>query len=248
MTLAPQVSSVPPIIGHRGACGHAPENTLASIRQAAVLGVRWVELDAKLSCDSEIILLHDDKLDRTSDGSGMVAEKDWAELQALDAGRWYGEVFSGERIPSLRQAIAVLAELDLGANLEVKPSPGREDATGGAVARLLKEEWPATLPTPLISSLKPQALGAARDVAPDIPRALLVLAIPHDWREQLTELGCTALHCDHKHLTAGQVREVLDAGFALRSFTVNEAERAETLYRWGVGAVITDYPDRMPTR
>ena len=73
MTLAPQASSVPPIIGHRGACGHAPENTLASIRQAAVLGVRWVELDAKLSCDSEIILLHDDKLDRTSDGSGDAA-------------------------------------------------------------------------------------------------------------------------------------------------------------------------------
>ncbi len=171
MTTAPQAAPVPPIIGHRGACGHAPENTLASIRRAAALGVRWVELDARLSRDSEVVLLHDDKLDRTSDGSGMVAEKDWAELQTLDAGAWYGEAFSGARIPSLSQAITVLAELGLGTNVEIKPCPGREDATGRIVARLLKEEWPATLPTALISSLEAKTLQAAQDVAPDIPRA-----------------------------------------------------------------------------
>ena len=248
MTTAPQGSTVPPIIGHRGAGCHAPENTLASIRRAAVLGVRWVELDARLSRDFEVILLHDDTVDRTSDGSGLVAEKDWAELQALDAGTWYGEAFSSERIPSLRQAITVLAELGLGANVEIKPCVGREDATGRIVARLLNEKWPAASPIPLISSFNLETLKAARDVAPYIPRALAVSTIPEDWREQLVELGSNALHCDHKHIYVGQVREVLDAKCALRCFTVNEADRARTLYDWGVEAVFTDYPERMPMR
>ena len=248
MTTAPQSSIVPPIIGHRGAGCHAPENTLASICRAAVLGVRWVELDARLSRDLEVILLHDDTVDRTSDGSGLVAEKDWAELQALDAGAWYGEAFSGARIPSLRQAITVLAELGIGANVEIKPCAGREDATGRIVAGLLNEEWPAALPIPLISSFNLETLKAARDVAPNIPCALAVSTIPQDWREQLVDVGSNALHCDHKHLLIGQVLEVLDAKCALRCFTVNEADRARTLYDWGVEAVITDNPERMPMR
>ena len=248
MTTAPQSSIVPPIIGHRGAGCHAPENTLASICRAAVLGVRWVELDARLSRDFEVILLHDDTVDRTSDGSGLVAEKDWAELQALDAGAWYGEAFSGARIPSLRQAITVLAELGLGANIEIKPRAGREDVTGRIVARLLNEEWPAALPIPLISSFNLETLIAAQDVAPNIPRALAVSTIPEDWWEQLVELGSNALHCDHKHISVGQVLEVIDAKCVLRCFTVNEADRARTLYDWGVEAVFTDYPERMPMR
>ena len=245
--MAAETSPVPPIIGHRGACGHAPENTLASIRQAAALGLGWVEFDTRLTRDCEAVLLHDDALDRTSDGSGKVVERDWAELRTLDAGAWYGAAFRGVRIPSLRQAIAVLAELGLGADVEIKPGPDPEDPTGRIVAELLKAEWPATLPTPLISSFDAQSLRAARAAAPDIPRALVVSTMPKDWRERLVELDCNALHCGHKQLTVGQTRDVRDAGFALRCFTVNQTERAATLYGWGVEAVITDYPERMPT-
>ena len=245
--MGPEASPVPPIIGHRGACGHAPENTLASIRQAAALGVGWVEFDVRLTRDREAVLMHDDALNRTSDGSGTVAERDWAELRTLDAGAWYGAAFSGVRIPSLRQAITVLAELGLGADVEIKPGPDPEDPTGRIVAELLKAEWPAALPTPLISSFDAQSLRAARDAAPDIPRALVVSTMPKDWRERLVELGCNALHCGHKRLTVGQARDVRAGGFALRCFTVNRAKRAATLYGWGVEAVITDYPERMPT-
>lgn len=238
---------MPPIIGHRGACGHAPENTLASIRQAAALGVGWVEFDTRLTRDCEAVLMHDDTLDRTSDGSGMVAQSDWAKLRTLDAGAWYGTAFSGVRIPSLRQAITVLAELGLGADVEIKPGPDPEDPTGRIVAELLRAEWPAALPTPLISSFDAQSLSAARNAAPDIPRALVVSTMPNDWLEQLVELGCNALRCNHEQLTIGQAQGVRDAGFALRCFTVNQTERAATLYGWGVEAVITDYPERMPT-
>ncbi len=174
----PRPTGVPAVIGHRGACGHAPENTLASIREAAALGVRWVEFDTKLSRDGHVILFHDDKLKRTTGAPGAVADRDLAELQALDAGGWYSDAFKGEPVPTLRQAMAVLAGLGLGANVEIKASPGREDETGRMVAGLLRDAWPAGLPVPLISSFDPVALAAARDVASDIPRALLVFGIP----------------------------------------------------------------------
>ena len=83
---------------------------------------------------------------------------------------------------------------------------------------------------------------------PDIPRALLVFRIPRDWRRRMEDLGCTALHCRHLELTPGKVRAVVDAGFPLRCFTVNEPARAETLYGWGVQSVISDHPDRLGRR
>ncbi len=244
----PHPTGVPAVIGHRGACGHAPENTLASIRKAAAFGVRWVEFDTKLSRDGHVILFHDDKLKRTTGARGAVADRDLAELQSLDAGGWYSGAFKGEPVPTLRQAMAVLAGLGLGANVEIKASPGREDETGRIVAGLLLDEWPAGLPTPLISSFDPVTLAAARDAAPDIPRALLVFGIPRDWRRRMNDLACTALHCRHRELTPGRAGAVVDAGFPLRCFTVNESARAETLYGWGVQAVISDHPDRLPRR
>jgi glycerophosphoryl diester phosphodiesterase len=237
---------MPPVIGHRGACGHAPENTLASFRRAAGLGARWVEFDVRLSRDGEAVLMHDDRLERTTDGAGRVAETDWAALQTLDAGAWYGEEFRGTRIPLLRQTIFELAALGLGANVEVKSDPGEGSAAGRIAANLLNAEWPAALPPPVISSFDPECLNAARDAAPEFSRALAVTAIPDDWRTQLAELGCDALHCDHEHLTKGVARKVIDAGFMLRCFTVNRMARAATLLGWGVEAVIMDYPERMP--
>ena len=105
----PRPAGVPAVIGHRGACGHAPENTLASIHKAAALGVRWVEFDTKLSRDGHVILFHDDKLKRTTGAPGAVADRDLADLQSLDAGGWYASAFKGEPVPTLRQAMAVLA-------------------------------------------------------------------------------------------------------------------------------------------
>jgi len=236
---------LPRVIGHRGAAGHAPENTLAAIRAAAALGVAWVEFDTMLTRDGRVILFHDDALKRITGAPGMTAETDLAAFRRLEAGAWYGKRFKGEPIPTLEQAIVVLAELGLGANVEIKPTPGREAETGTAVARVLAERWPACLPPPLLSSFKTEALGAARDAAPHIERALLVFKAPRDWRARLVGLGCTALHCRHEDLTSTRARAVVRAGFFLRCFTVNEPLRAKALYAWGVDGVFSDYPDRL---
>src|SRR5215472_12885505 len=116
---------VPRIIGHRGAKATAPENTLAGIRQARREGAAWVEFDVKLTADGHPILMHDDTLERTTDGQGPVAAARLADIRRLDAGSKFGPAWQGERVPLLSEALSVLAELDMGFNLEIKPCKGR---------------------------------------------------------------------------------------------------------------------------
>ena len=236
---------LPAVIGHRGAAGHAPENTLAGISEAARLGVKWVEFDVHLSADGVPMLLHDDTLDRTTDGAGPIDTRNLADLRTLDAGCWYHDRFSGEAIPTLEETIALLAVLGLGANVEIKPSPGREAATGHAVGRVLRESWPAALPPPLVSSFAEHSLAAAREAAPHIARGLLIRSLGGDWAQSMRALGCVTLHCGHRHLNRQRTARVRRAGYPLVAYTPNDRERAQTLFGWGVVSVITDHPGRM---
>ena len=124
---------LPRVIGHRGAAAYAPENTLEGIREAARRGARWVEFDAKLTGDGVVILMHDDTLDRTTNGHGSVAQTSFGDIGRLDAGAWFGEAWRGARVPRLADALALLVELDMQANIEIKPCPGREIETAQAV-------------------------------------------------------------------------------------------------------------------
>ena len=113
------------MIGHRGAAGAAPENTLASIKKARELGATWIEFDVKLTKDSHAILFHDDRLERTTDGQGAVAATTLPEMRRLDAGSWFDAAFRGEPVPTFEQALALCAELGLGVNVEIKPCANR---------------------------------------------------------------------------------------------------------------------------
>jgi glycerophosphoryl diester phosphodiesterase len=235
--------ALPRVIGHRGAAGLAPENTVASFRKAAELGVRWVEFDVHLSADGVPVVIHDDSVERTSNGRGAVAALSWAELSTLDAGSWFDPRFSGERVPTLETMIALLGKLGLGAVVEIKPSPGAAAATAEAAARLLQARWPDHLPPPMVSSFERRALERAREVTPGIARALLVANVPGDWRREVDRLGCAALHAGERHLTAATVAAVTGAGLPLFAYTVNEPKRAAELFGWGVAAVFSDRPD-----
>ncbi len=240
--------AIPPrVIGHRGALGHAPENTLASLRKAAELGATWVEFDTKLSRDNQPIVFHDDDLERITGVRGPLAEKTLEELQSLDAGAWFANGYSGERIPTLGQALEVLKDHGLGAIVEIKPSPGREVESGRRIARFLKSHWPAALPAPIISSFSLEALAAARTAAPEIPRALNIRHdIPADWRRQLQDAGAIAFHVLERLLDADLAERITAAGYTLRGFTVNQPEVAERLFAWGVGGIFSDFPERFP--
>lgn len=235
----------PRVIGHRGAVGHAPENTLVGIRKAAELGATWVEFDVALTKDDVPVLMHDDTVDRTTDGSGNLANMTLQDVRTLDAGRWFSDAFAGERIPTLTETIRLLEALGLGANVEIKPTPGRANETGRIVARQVADEWPNSLRAPVFSSFQVDALEAAQQAAPAIPRGWLMRRPGKDWKGQAKALDCLSIHCNHRSLDSKIASEIRAAGYHLLAYTVNDAKRALKLFEWGVESVFSDYPERI---
>jgi len=236
---------LPAVIGHRGAAGSAPENTLAALREAKALGCRWVEFDVRLTADNQAVLFHDNRLQRTTGVRGKIGASPLAAIRLHDAGRWLGPSFAGERVPTLEEAVMLLAELGLGANVELKAARGREAETGILVAELLARLWPAQLPAPIISSFQREALAAAQARAPSIARGVLFRAVPKNWRAIAERYGCTTIHAEHRRLRPALVAEVRGAGYPLLAYTVNEPDQANKLFAWGVTSVFSDVPGRL---
>ncbi len=232
------------IVVHRCGGTLAPENTLAALEAGARLGARYVEFDAKLSADDHVYLLHDDDLDRTTNGQGPAVTRRWHELAALDAGSWFDATYAGEPLPSLAAIAARCAAHAIAANIEIKPCPGTEARTGARVAEAVLALW-RDQAAPLLSSFSVEALAAARDTAPSLPRAILFEALPADWRETADALGCVSVHVDHVTLAAAQVEAIHASGRRVLAYTVNEPARAAELAGWGVDLICTDRPDQV---
>lgn len=229
---------IPPVIGHRGAAAHAPENTLTSFRKAKALGCRWVEFDVRLAANGGLAVIHDATLERTTNGQGRVVDHTLAELAALDAG-------DGAGVPSLVQVLDLLAELGLGANVEVK-AEGEAAAVTGALAAVACEQARRKHGLDLlISSFSPVALAAARGAAAFLPRGLLRDAAGRDWRANTEALGCISLHVQARCADAALAAAVHGAGLRLLAYTVNEPDQARRLIADGVDSLFSDAPDRI---
>ncbi|HUU72564.1 MAG TPA: glycerophosphodiester phosphodiesterase [Burkholderiales bacterium] len=233
----------PRIICHRGGGLLAPENTLAGLRHARNLGFEGVEFDVKLSADDVPILFHDDTLDRTTDGSGPVADILFDVITQFDAGIWFANEFAGEPVPAFAAASALCKEAGLWANIEIKPCPGREELTGRIVARMAKLLWSGAIVPPLLSSFSTDALAAALAEAPELPRALLCTDIPEDWVQSLDRLECTALHVAYDRLSKDAVAAIQASRRGVLAYTVNDSLDAVELLEMGVDALITDQLD-----
>ena len=239
----------PTILAHRGGGKLAPENTIAALRCGLAHGYRAVEFDVMLARDGVPVVMHDPYLGRTVAGTGNVYDYDAAELVTMDAGAWFGAQYRGEPVPLFTQFVAFCKEHGIWMNIEIKPAPGFEAATGKAVASLTRALFGLEIArddlreVPLLSSFSAVALAAARAAAPDLPRALLLDEVPADWEQQARALDAVAVHTTHKQLTASRARQIKDAGFGLFCYTVNDAARALTLRDWGVDAFCTDRID-----
>ncbi len=230
----------PRFFAHRGGGALAPENTLAGIALAARLGFRGVEFDTMLCADGVPFLIHDETLERTTDGSGDVARTAAADLARLDAGCRFHPAYAGTPAPTLEQALDLCARLDLVANVEIKPATGLARETGAAVGRLLARRNPAAL---LASSFSPEALEAARQAAPAIPRALLLESVPKNWPDLLAGSDCFALHCAAGEMSAALAADLAAAAIPWACYTVNRAADAERLFALGARALFTDRLD-----
>ncbi|HEY0295002.1 MAG TPA: glycerophosphodiester phosphodiesterase [Bordetella sp.] len=230
----------PAHIAHRGGGRLAPENTLAAMRAGKRRGYRMVEFDVKLSRDNVAVLLHDDVVDRTTDGHGPAREKTYAELAQLDAGGWHSPAFAGEPVPTFAAVARYAVANGIACNVEIKPCPGRDAETGEAVARLAQQFWAGVHKRPLLSSFSEEALAAAQAAAPELPRALLVETVPDDWPARLRQYACVGLNINQKDATPELAAAVHAAGYRLAAWTVNDPDRARLLFSWGVDAIFTD--------
>jgi glycerophosphoryl diester phosphodiesterase len=239
--------TLPPIIGHRGTAGLAPENTLSSIRRAHKEGATFVEFDVKLTADDVPVLMHDDHIDRTTDGAGVVASMTLEEIQSFDAGAWFDPTFVGERVPTLQATLDLCIELGLGVNVELKPCPGRAQETAEIALRTLVDAWPRqlNLPTPLISSFDQHALDVAQRVSPELPRGCLVSRVPFAWRSAVDRLACRTLNVSNRWIRQKHVDAARREGIPVLVYTVNQPERALTLLEMGVTSIFTDRVDLM---
>ena len=239
----------PTMIAHRGGGTLAPENTLAALEAGLRHGYRAVEFDVMLSRDGIGVVMHDPDFGRTVPGTGCVAETDVADLIRMDAGSWFGPDFAGEPVAMFVPFAEYCRTHGLWMNVEIKPAPGHDEATGRFVARAVRdmfagESEPAALP--LLSSFSAVALRAARTAAPELPRAIAFEGLPDDWEGLARELDVLSVHVDHTKLTEAQAHAVKAAGFGLFCYTVNDPERARTLLSWGVDAICTDRIDLLP--
>jgi glycerophosphoryl diester phosphodiesterase len=232
------------IIGHRGACGYAPENTIESIRTAADMGVKWVEVDVKLTKDQIPIIFHDDSLERTTNGSGLVAKTDYDDIKQLEAGSWFAESFAGAKIPTLEELVEELIQHDLGLNLELKPCPGREVETAEVALDVLSQIWDDH-DRLLISSFQHVCLETAHDIAGDWYRGLLLDEenFPENWKELADYLEVVTINLPDRKAEHELILDIIDYEKAVLVYTVNDPMRAQSLQRMGVDAVFTDVPD-----
>ncbi|HEY9095511.1 MAG TPA: glycerophosphodiester phosphodiesterase [Hydrogenophaga sp.] len=233
-------------IAHRGAGKLAPENTLAAFKLGATYGYRMFECDVKLSEDGTPFLLHDDTLDRTTNGQGTAGALPWAELSKLDAGNWHSASHAGERIPTLESIAHFCQTHNFWLNIEIKPTPGQESVTGQKVALAARRLWSAQAENkaPLLSSFKPAALAAARDAAPELRRGLLLDQLWEGWQTQAEALGCEALICNHRLWTAELRTEARAMGLRALAYTVNDLQETERLIALQLDGIITDRVDQ----
>jgi len=231
----------PLIYAHRGAQDVAPENTLAAFSQALSVGADGFELDVTRCKSGEIVVIHDDTVDRTTNGTGEVHALTLGELRALDAGSWFDAAFRGERIPLLSEALDLLGKKSR-INVEIKGGQARGDRIERDVLDMVCERGLVT--QTIISSFDPMILYRAKRTKPSVPCGLLYAPnmprpLSQAWSRRA--IRCDALHPHYSQLTSESVSRLHRAGYAINVWTVNEVEDMRRMVDWGVDAIITDH-------
>ena len=231
------------IFAHRGCSGEHPENTMAAFRAACAAGADGIELDVQLTKDGEVVVIHDERIDRTTNGIGFVRDFRYKQLKLFDAGSWFNRRYSRETIPALRDVLDYIkSEMpDMKVNIELKndvfPYEGLEENVLQCIERSGMEK------TVILSSFQFRSMGKIRDMAPDVETALLFQGIPSNMMEEAKRVRASALHCESAYAASPAGKRAAEAGYALRVYTVNQTDQLEAFKKAGVSAIITDYPD-----
>jgi len=227
-------------IAHRGASAFAPENTMAAFEKAIELGADVIELDLHLTRDGELVVIHDDTLDRTTDGRGSVHGRSLQELRRLDAGRWFEEGFAGQRIPTLAEVLDCFAgKVPLA--LEVKAGstffPGIEERVVAALRQRSAIEQAA------IASFDHFALRRLKEIEPTLRTAALLVGRPVAMSALAGACAADAMALEASLVTKTEIEACRAAGLQIVVWVVNDPAQMRHFIRLGVDGIITDRPD-----
>lgn len=229
----------PIIIAHRGASAVAPEGTRAAIREAARAGAHMIELDVQMTRDGRLVIFHDDRLERTTDGAGRASSAPYARLARLDAGSWFHPRFSGERILLMSQALRLIPRRMM-VNLELKRTTRRRQL----VRRFVRVARAARIGTRLlVSSFDPGLLRLLQ--AAGVARALICHTRADASLQRAIRLRCTAWHPVHTLATPSGIARAHAAGLRVHAWTVDDPGLARRLSRWGADGIFTNDPARL---
>ena len=224
------------VIGHRGAKGHVAENTLASIKKAIELGADGIEIDVFRCLSGEIVLFHDKKLDKLTDGTGLIEQTTLNDLKKLKV------LGSNEQIPTLNEVLEIIDKKTF-LNIELK---GRNTAKLSLeiVKNYIKNEKIISKNI-LFSSFDWEELKNLRDLDNKVNIALVTENNPLDAIEPALNLQAIAINPTHKKLNNKVVKQIFNAGLKIYTWTVNDYKQIEKMKQLGVNGIITDYPERI---
>lgn len=231
------------IAGHRGDRASAPENTIPAIQAALDSSMEFVELDLQQTLDGEAVVIHDETLERTTSGEGVVAERTWAELQSLDAGAWYGAAFAGTRIPHFTDFVDVFQISRKKALVELKGIWSVD-----ALEPVIAEIYAAGVQDRIVfASFEIGTLHNLVEAAPSLPRVVLRRVLPDDPVRLAHYYGAAAVMTRLAEVRdRPEVVEAMHAaGLGLLLYTLNSEERWTEALSYGVDGIITDEPSAL---
>lgn len=230
------------VFAHRGYSAKAPENTMAAFELALEVGAGGLELDVHLTKDGKIVVIHDETVDRTTNGTGRVDGFTLTELQKLDAGSWFSPDFAGEKIPTLRQLLDIVKDKDIVLNIETKTGLGFEQLNE-TMAELLDQYdlWEKTI----ISSFNHYSLAHLINIRPHVKTAILYnAALVNPW-VYAKSIGATVLHPYHKTIIPEIVTAAQQNGMMVNVWTVDKEVDVERMKQAKVNGIITNVPDEV---
>jgi glycerophosphoryl diester phosphodiesterase len=231
----------PWIVAHRGASGHAPENTMAAFKRAVELGARFIETDLHLTRDAQFVAIHDQTLDRTTNGHGAVRDCTLAELNKLDAGMWFDRQFAGERIPTLEEVLAFASEHDVVFYLELK----YEAAWGMHHALAAAIQGSGNAARTIVISFDLGTLKGLRQLDTSAMMGLLVEEVRPDLVKAAVGVGARQLCPRWDLVTRDLVEQAHQADLQVVTWTLDEAGQMRAAIDAGVDGIMTDFPDRL---
>lgn len=229
------------LVAHRGGAAEAPENTFGAFRRALRLGIRWFEIDVQMTRDGALVVIHDETVDRTTNGTGAVGSLSFNEIRSLDAGSWFSPEYAGEKVPTLREVLELCVQAGAGVLIELK-SPHLYPGIEQKVAALLGELWTGGAQNFWCISFDPQSLERLHGIDSGVPLGRLFefsttqYAIKDEWLDAFCPHFGTVLQFP------GQVDEAHRLAKHVFTWTVNREEDMRRLAELGVDAIMSDHP------